>query len=354
MNYYMPTKVYFDDNCIIKNADVFKKGTCAMVVTGRNSAFKNGSYEDVIKALEIAGVKHVLFNEIEENPSVETIFKARDIAIENNVDLFIGIGGGSPMDASKAISLCAKNPELDEIAMFSRGENDFYPVICVPTTAGTGSEVTQYSVLTRHSVKTKQSIPRVLFPSVALLDAKYLSSMSRNTMINTAVDTLAHLIESHLNTKNSILSGMLSEKGLRLWGAIKDKILNGTLCSEDYKTLLLASTLGGMAIAITGTSLPHALSYKITYEQGHAHGKAVGYYLSWYMRVYKDCNAVNDVLGYLGLNSIDEFKNMILPVIKDISLDGNFNEENADAMLSNPRKLANFPFEITKEELMNI
>ena len=116
MQLFMPTKVYSEENCVLAHSkELAALGTKAMIVTGRNSAKKTGALTDVTEALKAHGVPHVLFDRVEENPSVETVMEARKIAIDEGVDLFIGIGGGSPMDASKAISLMTAPPRVMEI-----------------------------------------------------------------------------------------------------------------------------------------------------------------------------------------------------------------------------------------------
>ncbi len=100
------------------------------------------------------GIAWILFDEIEENPSVETVERAAKLAIAEGVEFFIGIGGGSPMDSSKAIATMAAHPEQGTDALWN-AENKALPVVAVPTTAGTGSEVTQYAIVTLHAKKNK-------------------------------------------------------------------------------------------------------------------------------------------------------------------------------------------------------
>ena len=112
--FYMPVKVY-EESEAVKNhaADIAKFGKKALIVTGRRSAFANGSYDDIAAALAGAHVDHVVFNEVEENPSVKTIMKARDFGVAEGVDFVIGVGGGSPLDASKAIALMIKKADRE-------------------------------------------------------------------------------------------------------------------------------------------------------------------------------------------------------------------------------------------------
>lgn len=158
MKLFMPTKVYSEKNCVENHSrELAALGTKALVVTGKHSSRINGSLEDVTKALERENIPYMVYDEIEENPSVETVMKAASLGITEGTDFVIGVGGGSPMDASKAIALMIANPEHDERLLYTRTQvspdGPVYPALPVaeiPTTAGTGSEVTPYAILTRN------------------------------------------------------------------------------------------------------------------------------------------------------------------------------------------------------------
>ena len=112
MIFYMPVKVFSEENCVTAHsAELAALGTHALIVTGRSSSKKNGSLDDIITALETHKVKYTLFDEVEENPSAETVMKARDIGVNCGADFVIGVGGGSPIDAAKAIAVMIKSPE---------------------------------------------------------------------------------------------------------------------------------------------------------------------------------------------------------------------------------------------------
>ena len=281
MQLYMPTKVYSEKECIKNHAkEIASLGKKAMVVTGKHSARKCGALQDMEDALQQENITYVIFDEIEENPSIETVMKAREFGVCEKVDFVIGIGGGSPLDAAKAIAMMIANPGLGEEVLYEASELENLPIICVPTTCGTGSEVTPYAILTIHKQRTKKSISHRIYPNLALLDAKYLKSMSREGLVNTAVDALAHLLESYLNTNADELNRIYSREGLSIWKEFKKRLLDDSLLEKDYATMLHASMVAGMAITHTGTSLPHGLSYQVTYELGVPHGKAVGIFFS--------------------------------------------------------------------------
>lgn len=353
MQLYIPTKVYSEDNCVCNHAPELRTlGTKAMIVTGKHSAKKTGALQDVVQAL--GNMPYVLFDRVEENPSIETVMEARALAVAEKVDFFIGIGGGSPMDAAKAIALMAANPEETETVLYTAKELKHYPVACVPTTCGTGSEVTRYAILTRHTLKTKKSISHKIFPTLALLDAKYLKTMSRTGIVNTCVDALAHLLESYLNANSNELNRIYSREGLCMWAQFKDRLLTDTLVDADYPRMLHASMVGGMAINETGTSLPHGMSYPVTYHTGIPHGRAVGMFLGGFVESYGNREEVETVVKLLGFDSAAAFRKYMNCLLGLVEVPTEVLKGGAEKLLVDPAKLKNYPFPLTEEKLLNM
>ena len=361
MKLYMPTEIYNEKNCVVNHSrDLAALGKNAFIVTGKHSSRINGSLNDVTAALEQEGIVYEIFDSVEENPSVDTVMKARDLGIRCNAEFVIGVGGGSPMDASKAIALMIANPEQDADILYAKAGQSIadvrkaLPVVCVPTTAGTGSEVTPYSILTRETAegqKAKQSIAHRIFPVLALVDADYLQTASRSTCVNTAVDTLAHLIESQLNTNTTDYSRFYSETGLRTWAKIKDSLIRYEIGEEERKLLMHACTLGGMAIAHTQTSIPHGLSYTLTSELGIPHGKAAGIFLPGYLKIYDDKDAVADALSLLGFEDVQAFEEYIRQLLGEVEISDEMWGKDVEGLLQNPSRLNNYPFPIDREKL---
>ena len=125
---------------------------------------------DVLGALHEHGTAVVVFDETEENPSIEMVMRVRELGLRENVDFVIGIGGGSPMDAAKAIALMLYHKEKGAEFLYQNGDDEALPVVEVPTTCGTGSEVTPYAILTIHAKRTKSSLPHRIYPAYALAD----------------------------------------------------------------------------------------------------------------------------------------------------------------------------------------
>lgn len=348
----MPTKVYSEENCVrIHGKEMALIGKKAMLVTGRHSAARCGALQDVTEVLSKYGTEYFLFDHVEENPSIETIMEARSIAVQEGVDFFIGIGGGSPMDAAKAISLMTANPNTDESILYKSEKLSYLPVVCVPTTCGTGSEVTPYAILTRHTHRTKKSISHRIYPTLALLDAKYLLSLSHAAKINTCVDALAHLLESYLNTNTNALNQIYSRRGLEIWARFQNKLLQQTLEYEDHWDMLHASMFAGMAITHTGTSMPHGLSYPVTYEMGIPHGRAVGMFLGGFVDTYPNKTDASGAIRLLGYDNTSDFRKYLKKLLGEITVADSIINTSTKLMLSDPGKLKNYPFVLTEEKL---
>lgn len=357
MTYYMPTRVFEESGCVAAHAaELAALGTKAMLVTGRRSAKINGSEADVVAALESRGIAHALFDEVEENPSIETILKARDVAVAEGCDFFIGIGGGSPMDAAKAIALMAKNPDKGVDFLFGGDPAaQWFPVVAVPTTCGTGSEVTGISVLTIHEQKTKGSIPYRIFPDLALLDAKYLKQAPAGVLRNTAMDALCHLSESYINSAANDFSRMCALAGLRVWSRsrafLEDR--DAVPDEETLQNLLRASTLAGMAIAQTGTSLPHGMSYGLTYYMGIAHGRACGQFQAGYLAEADPADA-DAVVKAAGFESIADLNDFFVKSCGVVDIPEDTREAIIAQLASNEAKRKSAPFPVDADVLRRI
>lgn len=313
--FFMPTKVVMGNACILANSVLMAEmGKKALIVTGTNSAKKNGSLEDVISALKSNLQAYVIYDKVMANPTIECAYEGAAFAKENKVDFVIAIGGGSPMDAAKAIALLAKQ-DIPEENLFSYSyTSDVLPMAFVPTTAGTGSEVTQYSILTNHKAETKTSIASpFLFPKLAFLDAKYMAGLSYSTTINTAIDALSHSVEGMLSIRSNTITDSLALESIQLIASCFESLKLQTLTEKQRESLLYASTLGGMVIANTGTTAVHSMGYSLTYFKDIDHGRANGLLLAAFLAfVAESCpERIKTILASMELKNVDEFSKVM-------------------------------------------
>ena len=357
MRFYVPTDIYVEKDCVKNHAqNLLAIGKRAFIMTGRTSAKKNGSLSDVTAVLDAGHVPYQIFDQVEENPSTDTVGNAAKQAHEFGADYIIGIGGGSAIDAAKAVALLLANPNVDADNLHKAPEKPLghVPVVAVPTTCGTGSEATPVAIITNHKIHLKKSIPYKIFPALALVDGKYLASAKKTLIINTAVDALAHMVESILNVYSNAFNRMCPEYGLKLWGEFKDALLSDFPVDEGlYEKLMLTSTIAGMSIAHTSTSIPHGMSYDLTLHQGVPHGTAVGYFLAAYVEVCekKVPEDVRKILALLNLESTVDFAAMLERLIGKCKVTREMRDQFAAAMKVNHSKLDLVPGGITPEEV---
>ena len=360
MRFYVPTDIYVEKDCVKNHAqNLLAIGKHAFIMTGKTSAKKNGSLNDVIAVLDAGHVPYQVFDQVEENPSTDTVGNAAQQAHEFGADYIIGIGGGSAIDAAKAAALLLANPNVlaDNLHKAPEKPLNHVPVVAVPTTCGTGSEATPVAIITNHKIHLKKSIPHRIFPALALVDGKYLASAKKTLIINTAVDALSHMVESILNIYSNAFNRMCPEYGLKLWGELKDALLSDAPIDESlYEKLMLTSTIAGMSIAHTSTTVPHGMSYDLTLNQGTPHGPAVGYFLAGYVDVCKKKvpEDVKRILTLLGLKSTADFSEMLEKLIGKCKVSREMRDQFAAAMKVNRSKLDLVPGGMTPEEVDSI
>lgn len=313
--FLIPTEIFFGDNCVEKNAGVLAQyGRKCLIITGRRSAKACGALSDVVSALNRAGVRSEIFDRVENNPSVETAEAAGEAARQAGAEFVIGIGGGSPIDTAKAAAVLATNTVSAMDLFKNQFEKPPLPILAIPTTAGTGSEATPYSVLLCHGSQTKRSFgTRQTFPSAAFLDARYIRALPRDATVNTAVDALTHAVEGLLAKRAAPLPDLLALEAIRIFGDALPELMEFKVSPETRTRLLYASLLGGMVIAHSGVTAVHAMGYCYTYFKGIPHGRANGLLFAACLDYNYPVAAhkIEKILGLLGVTNIEALGDMI-------------------------------------------
>ena len=288
MNFYMPTRIIIEKDCVVNSGNLIKNYGCkALIVTGSSSAKKSGALDDVITSLENVCCEYKIYDKIVQNPTIESCIEGGNIAKNFGADYIIGIGGGSPLDAAKAIAVFAAN-DINEKQFYGLEWNKALPVIAVGTTAGTGSEVTQVAVITNSDGMKKSIRHDLCYPVIALGDSRYTNSLSENFTISTAADALAHCIESYFNETATEFSKVFAIRGCNLLTeAFADLFEKGNTDRDKFYT---ASIYGGLAISVTGTNFPHAMSYFLSENHSVPHGDACAFYLPEFLN-YNEIHA---------------------------------------------------------------
>jgi alcohol dehydrogenase class IV len=364
VSFYMPTRVLMMADCVCNNAALFKDfGQKALIVTGTGSARKNGALQDIAQALDSADILYVVFDKVMPNPTVACVYEGADYARKAGADFVIGIGGGSPMDAAKAIALLAVQDIAQEELFSGRLGRGALPLVLVPTTAGTGSEVTPYAILTNDRSQTKTSISApFLFPRLALLDAKYTKHLSMITTINTAVDALSHAIEGMLTVRATEMSNGVAAESLRkivpcLRYLSPDKEHGTSSLTMDIREkLLYGSMLAGIVISHTGTTAVHSMGYSLTYFKNIDHGRANGLLLPSFLRftAKNDPETVKRILAAMEIGTIDEFEALFLRLLGDREQITEKELEKYTGIALNAKNIPNSKVVPGREDIINI
>jgi alcohol dehydrogenase class IV len=245
----------------------------ALIVTDKGIQ-ASGLLNAAIASLKAKNIRVELFTEVVADPPEDVVLKAVKAAQDGGAECVIGLGGGSSMDVAKLVALLAMGKEkLDDIYGVSLVKGPRLPLVLVPTTAGTGSEVTQISIVTTRSGEKKGVVSPVLLPDYALLDADLTLGCPPHVTAATGVDAMVHAIEAYTSkhAKNPI-SDALARDALRLLsGNIRTACTNGT-DRMARQNMLLGAMLAGMAFANAPVAAVHALAYPIGARFHVAHG----------------------------------------------------------------------------------
>ena len=240
-------------------------GPRALVVTDPGLR-RLGLADPAIASLEQAGVAVTVFDEVEADPSRATLMRAVDAGRAAGVTGVAGFGGGSSLDVAKlAALLLGSGEDLDGAWGVAQAKGPRLPLALVPTTAGTGSEVTPVSIITVGEEEKRGVSSPVILPDVAVLDAELTLGLPAAITAATGVDAMVHAIEAYAskNANNNPLSKMLAKQALRLLGAnIETAVFNGRDV-EARGAMLLGSMLAGQAFANSPVAAVHALAYPI-------------------------------------------------------------------------------------------
>ena len=235
---------------------------------------KVGLLDKLTAGLDGTGLDYALFTEVVADPPVETIMSCLEMAREHGADGVIGYGGGSSMDAAKLVALLLRSDEkLEDIYGVNNVKGERLPLILIPTTAGTGSEVTAVAIVTTGPSTKSGVVSPVLYPDVALLDAELTTGLPPIVTAATGVDAMVHAIEAYTSSiQKNPYSDMLAVKALELLSKnLKPVIEDGTNL-EARQNMLFGACLAGQAFANAPVAAVHALAYPLGAKYHVPHG----------------------------------------------------------------------------------
>lgn len=246
-----------------------------LVVTGPTLA-RMESTRRILQALEDRGIVYSVFSDVEPNPSIETVNKATDAFSACGAQGIVALGGGSPMDVAKAVGvLAAHGGVITDYEGAGKVPGRIVPLVAIPTTAGTGSEVTAAAVVTDHARHFKFSIisPEII-PAQAILDPELILSLPRSVAAAAGVDAIVHAIESYVSLAADPFSDTMAEKALELLGKHIRAFAADRSDMDAACGMLLGSTFAGIAFARAKLGNVHAMAHPLGGYFNIAHGVA--------------------------------------------------------------------------------
>lgn len=287
--YFIPTKVVFGVGALKKLGEEVESlglNPERTAVICSPSAVSHGYAREVEEVLK-GEVK--VFSGVQQEPTVENALEILKEVRAFNPTLIVAVGGGSPLDVAKAVSVMLTNEgEIsDFIGVPEAFKRPGVPLVAVPTTAGSGSEITPYAVLTdRERMRKAPLISRHLFPRLAVDDPRLTLSMPRSVAVNSGVDAFTHAVESLLSKRAKTISKLYSLKGAELIFKNLPKSAGNSADLKARSEVMMGSLLGGMAISLAGAGLVHTLAHILGVLRKVPHGLANGIFLVPVLRFY--------------------------------------------------------------------
>ncbi|MFW6437406.1 MAG: iron-containing alcohol dehydrogenase [Armatimonadota bacterium] len=294
-NFHNPVRLVFGQGTFDQIGErTAEFGSHALLVTGRSAARKSGLLDRAVDSLEAAGVDVTLFEKIMPNPTDEIVLEGADVARNEGVDVVVAVGGGSPMDAAKAIAVAATHDE--PLWEFLRPEDRrqateaTLPIICATTTSGTSSELTPFAVITATEQKMKVGIGSDnQYPKVAIIDPEATLTCPESVTANTGADVLAHSMEGYFSTEASPVTDLFAEKAIGLVGRWLPKAVEDCSDLQAREWMSLANVYAGYVLSNCGASVMHALEHPISAHHPEvAHGAGLAVMFVTYARHYWD------------------------------------------------------------------
>ena len=342
------------------------------LVTGKTSYESSGAAERLGNVL--AEVDHIRFCDFEVNPKIEDIKDGLELFKNEKCDFVVGVGGGSVLDIAKAIALLASQQAQPEeiIKGVSKITARQIPTVMIPTTSGTGSESTQFSVV--YIGKSKYSLQHEsLVPDFAILDPTFAKNLPAYIAAYTGMDAMCQGIESLWSVNSTKASRTKSCEAIKMAVSNLPAAVNNS--NEDSReNMLLASNLAGRAINVAQTTAAHAASYPLTSYFGIPHGHAVALTLPYFVEFNNDvsqqnvqdvrgvefmCQRLDELVKVLGTRNPSEAKQKILALMREIHLETRLSkmgivEDDIEVIVKNgfnPQRTKNNPRRVSERDL---
>lgn len=376
MNYqfYVPTRTLFGVGKLSELHMQTMPGKKAMVVISNGKSMKEtGTLDRVLKELEDADVETVVFDKVQANPLRSTVMKGAACAKENGCDFIVALGGGSVMDASKAIAAMATN-EGDIWDYMNGGtgggkvlEQKALPVICITTTAGTGSEADQWGVITNDETNEKIGFGGYdcLFPVLSVVDPKLMLSVPPQFTAYQGFDALFHSTECYISRAHNCMGDMLALTAIENVGKYLARAVEDGDDLEAREGMAFANNLSGQVMTVSCCTSEHSMEHAMSaYHQEVPHGAGLIMISAAYYQHFVDCHVCDDrfvdmakALGKQDADCAQDFVDMLVQLQKNCGVydlkmsDFGIGEDEFDRLAKNARETMGGLFEVDPCEL---
>lgn len=368
-NYFLPVNIAFGSGKVLETGELTKPyGKKALIVTGRSSAKKSGLYDKVANSLSKAGIDHVLFDKVAQNPLTTTAMEGANFAKANGCDVVVAIGGGSIMDCTKAIAFLSINDGDINDYIYNRLQSDkALPLILIPTTCGTGSEGNGFAVLTNPENGDKKSLRcNAIVAKVSIVDPECMMTMPKHVLASVGFDALCHCMEAYTSKIAQPFTDALSLYAMELIAGNLVKVYKGEGGKEAWEKITLASTIGGMVINTAGVTLAHGMEHPASGLKDIVHGQGLAALTPVIVEASHKGNHFKfaKIARIFGGVTAEDLAGKLRSLLKDIDLactlsDLGLSEEDIPWMAENCMKVSaasiqNNPVVFTQEEIAEI
>ncbi|HCJ67251.1 MAG TPA: hypothetical protein DHV62_08025 [Elusimicrobia bacterium] len=369
----LPTRIIFGTGTLNQLGKEAKKfGSNIFLVTGRKALRESGTLEKVEKIFTDEGLGYFLYDRVNPEPDVETVDETVRLCQKNDADLVVGIGGGSAIDVAKAVAGLSRIENFTTVADYleevrAEGEEmktltgEGLPFLAVPTTSGSGAEVTLNAVIVNKKLKTKRSFRSAyLFAKVAIIDPELTVYLSPPITASSGMDALTHLLEGYLSKKANPFTDTLAIVGIKLVKQVIPEAVRNGHNLDARTTMAQASLFGGIVIANAGLGLIHGLGSFLGSLHHLPHGLACAVVLPAVLEYNLESSPERKgVLAYvLEGEPVEVVRNLMKEInlperLSDLGIKENDLKELAEKSLT-ASSTKNNPREVNYEEVLNL
>lgn len=359
--FYVPTRTLFGAGMLNELHNQIMPGKKAMVVISSGKSMKEtGTLYRVLQELSHAGTQTALFDRVQSNPLRSTVMDGAAFARENGCDFVVALGGGSVMDASKAIAAMATND--GDIWDYMNGGtgggkalvNKALPVICITTTAGTGSEEDQWGVITNDETNEKIGFGGYdcLFPILAIVDPELMVSVPAKFTAFQGFDALFHSTECYISNAHNLMGDMLAMTAIENIGKYLVRAVKDGSDLEAREGVAFANNLSGQVMTVSCCTSEHSMEHVMSaYHQGLPHGAGLIMISAAYYQHFVDCHVCDErfvdmakALGKVDATQAQDFVDVLVQLQKDCGVDNlkmsdfGIREADLDTLAKNARE----------------